>query len=46
MLLIQFLKVKLIVVTGGLNYVLEKLSSVEAYDYYENKWSYLPDINE
>ena len=22
-----------------------KLSSVEAYDYYENKWTYLPDMN-
>ena len=28
-----------IVVTGGLT-----TKSVEAYDYYENKWTYLPDM--
>ena len=31
-------------VTGGYNYVHRELKSVEAYDYYEDKWTYLPDI--
>ena len=34
-----------IVVTGGVNNLLQ-LKSVEAYDYYENKWTYLPDMIE
>ena len=35
-----------IVVTGGFNYYDRDLKSVEAYDYYENKWSYLSDMIE
>ena len=35
-----------VVVTGGANYVQGKLKSVEAYDYYEDKWTYLPDMIE
>ena len=35
-----------IVVTGGYNYVHSELKSVKAYDYYKNKWTYLPDIIE
>ena len=35
-----------IVVTGGYNYNDRDLKSVEAYDYYENKWTYLHDMNE
>ena len=34
-----------IVVTGGANDY-DQLKSVEAYDYYENKWTYLPDMIE
>ena len=34
-----------IVVTGGDN-DMSDLKSVEAYDYHENKWTYLPDMNE
>ena len=32
-----------IVLCGGITN-LQKLKSVEAYDYYENKWTYLPDM--
>ena len=32
-----------IVVTGGLPWI-ETRGSVEAYDYFENKWSYMPDL--
>ena len=32
-----------IVVTGGL-YLDETRGSVEAYDHFENKWSYMPDL--
>ena len=32
-----------IVVTGGKNYC-PNLKSVEAYDYHENKWTFLPDM--
>ena len=34
-----------IVVTGGVNY-LSRFKSVEAFDYCENKWTYLQDMNE
>ena len=34
-----------IVVTGGLGWF-ETGGSVEAYDYFENKWSYMPDLIE
>ena len=34
-----------IVVTGGMNNW-NKLKSIEAYDYHENKWTYLPDMIE
>ena len=33
-----------IVATGGYSYVHRELKSVEAYDYYERKWTYLPDM--
>ena len=36
-----------IVVTGGYDYKQgTELKSVEAYDYYDNKWTYLPDMIE
>ena len=35
-----------IVFTGGENFVKGELNSVEAYDYHENKWIYLPDLIE
>ena len=34
-----------IVVSGGMS-DFEDIKSVEAYDYYENKWTYLPDMIE
>ena len=42
MVFVQLMKAKLLWLEGGWNN--GSLKSVEAYDYYENKWVYLPDM--